>query len=252
MDDLIDTETKNESEHYVLSDGTKVLIENELLKDQNWIRVSEAMRIIGLQDRQVRTKVKQLGWIRRYAKVNKKCILLLNKAEVDRYAKENPIHEQPVMNPAPIVEDDVDVEDGGEQTGKELMKKESSEQIAALLGPLAPHIKDFVDSHKKDQELLRELQANELIREKRLATRTTSLYWVIGISIVVGIFIFLNQRNLSDKLKELSNEVALKEQTLSSKDSELLQAKTDLLNEKDAELKALRAVQINAVGQGTK
>jgi hypothetical protein len=210
------------------------------------------MRIIGLQDRQVRTKVKQLGWIRRYAKVNKKCILLLNKAEVDRYAKENPIHEQPVMNPAPIVEDDVDVEDGGEQTGKELMKKESSEQIAALLGPLAPHIKDFVDSHKKDQELLRELQANELIREKRLATRTTSLYWVIGISIVVGIFIFLNQRNLSDKLKELSNEVALKEQTLSSKDSELLQAKTDLLNEKDAELKALRAVQINAVGQGTK
>ena len=252
MDDLIDTEIKNESEHYVLSDGTKVLIENELLKDQNWIRVSEAMRIIGLQDRQVRTKVKQLGWIRRYAKVNKKCILLLNKAEVDRYAKENPIHEQPVMNPAPIVEDDVDVEDGGEQTGKELMKKESSEQIAALLGPLAPHIKDFVDSHKKDQELLRELQANELIREKRLATRTTSLYWVIGISIVVGIFIFLNQRNLSDKLKELSNEVALKEQTLSSKDSELLQAKTDLLNEKDAELKALRAVQINAVGQGTK
>jgi len=249
MDEIIDEQIKNEPEHFVLSDGTRVLIENELLKDPNWIRVSEAMRIIGLQDRQVRTKVKQLGWIRRYAKVNKKCILLLNKAEIERYAKENPIHDQPVINPGAAIGDDVDVETGVEQTGKELVRKESVEQIAALLGPLAPHIKDFVDSHKKDQDRLRELQSNEIIREKKITTLTTSLWWGAGVLVVVGALIWINFNDLSNRVKGLSTAVSSKDQALASKDIELLQAKTDLINEKDAELKALRAAQTNVAGQ---
>ena len=256
MAEQVNLQEKEGKKYFRFSDGTEALIENEVVNDPAWIGVDVAMEILGLQDRQTRSKMNKLGWFRKYAEINTKPALFLNRVQIEEYAKENPRTTRASLSPSANPKDKVingsekDQVPSLESTGRGIITKESAEQIAAVLGPLAPHIKDFVDSHKKDQERLRELQGNEIIREKKITTLTTSLWWGAGVLVVAGVLMWINFNDLSNRVKGLSVAVSSKDQVLASKDIELLQAKTDLLNEKDAELKALRATQ--SAGQGNK
>ena len=257
MDENTATENIKQGQYYPLPDGTEVLIENEIITDPAWVSIELCNPILGLKDRQIRVKMKKLNWLKKYAVVNNKCSLFLNRAEIEKYAKDHPRDRIASIEPPKSIQtEDSKVSDKNGADGKEpalgtpgnaIATKENIEQVAALLGPLAPHIKDFVDSHKKDQDRLRELEA----KRSFMAVITTSLCWAVGVLVIAIWLVWINFYGLSNKLKDLSTQIISKDQALSSKDAELLQAKTDLLNEKDAEIKALRVAQINAAGQPT-
>jgi chromosome segregation ATPase len=161
--------------------------------------------------------------------------LYLNKAEIAKYVKENPrtthaSFTKPESQNLQIAE---------ETTSKGLRTFESQEQFEAMLKTVSPHIKEFVESHQKDRERLRELEDKKGIIEKNAAIWKTSLFWLVGVSMVAGGLWWSSHKELSNKLNELSKEISAQEQELSSKDNELSQTKTSLI-EKDTELKTIK------------
>ena len=123
-------------------------------------------------------------------------------------------------------------DEGG--TGKGVKVIEGTEQFEAMLKTISPHIKEFVDSHKMEQDRLRELEDKKSILERNWAILITSFLWFLGGSVIAGGLWWTSHKEMSNKINELS-------QTVSSKDQELSQTKTSLI-EKDTELKTIKEV----------
>jgi len=233
--DNINVTEKDGKKYFVFADSTEALIENDIITNPEWVDIKTAAEMLLLGDRQTRNKAVDLNWSKKYASIRNRPALYLNKAEIAKYVKENPrtTHASFTKN-APQDQQSLEV-----VTSKEIRSFESQEQFEAMLKTVSPHIKEFVESHQKDRERLRELEDKKAVIEKSAAVWKTSLFWLIGVSILAGGLWWSSHKELSNKLNELSNEISSKDQELSSKDNELSQTKGSLL-EKDTELKTIR------------
>ena len=237
MDEQATIQEKEGKKYFLLSDKTEVLIENEVINDPAWVGIDFVPPILGLKDRQIRYKIKKLGWLKKYGSVNGKPALFLNRAQLEQYVKENPRITTASINPLPaneqgrgegLVPEDID------NTSKGIKVLEGTEQFEAMLRTISPHIKEFVDSHKEDKVRLRELEDRKSSLEKNSVFLKTSLIWFFGVAIVSGGLWWTSHKEMINKINELS-------QTVSSKDQELSQTKSSLI-EKDTELKTFKEV----------
>ena len=235
MVDNINVTEKDGKKYFVFADGTEALIENDIINTPEWVDIKMAAGMLGLGDRQTRNKAVDLNWSKKYASIRNRPALYLNKIEIAKYVKENPrtTHASFTKN-EPQDQQSLEV-----VTSKEIRSFESQEQFEAMLKTVSPHIKEFVESHQKDRERLRELEDKKGAIEKSAAVWKTSLFWLVGVSILAGGIWWSSHKELSNKLNELSNELSSKDQEISSKDDELSQTKTSLI-EKDTELKTIK------------
>jgi ribosomal protein S15P/S13E len=259
MDEQATIQEKEGRKYFLLADKTEVLIENEVINDPVWVGIDLVPQIIGLKDRQIRYKIKKLGWLKKYASINGKPALFLNRAQLEQYVKENPRTTTASLNPSEPSKETVDV---GEEAGDELLVDHAgtekgvkvfkgNEQFETMLKTISPHIKEFVESHKKDQDRLRELEDKKSILVRNTAILMTSLFWVLVVSIVGGIILWNSRKELLVKLNEMSAMVSSKDDALSQANTSLIEKDTELKTYKDI-LKFQNAVVPQQVGQGTK
>ena len=235
MVDNINVTEKDGKKYFVFADGTEALIENDIINNPEWVDIKIAAGMLVLGDRQTRNKAVDLNWSKKYASIRNRPALYLNKAEIAKYVKENPRTTHASFTKSePQEQQSLEV-----STSKEIRTFESQDQFEAMLKTVSPHIKEFVESHQKDRERLRELEDKKSVIEKSAAVWKTSLFWLVGVSILAGGLWWSNHKELSNKLNELSNAISAKDQELSSKDNELSQTKTSLI-EKDTELKTIK------------
>ncbi len=197
--------------------------------------IKTAAQMLMLGDRQTRNKAVDLDWSKKYASIRNRPALYLNKAEIAKYIKENPR----TTHASFTKPESQEPQTAEETASKGLRTFESKEQFEAMLKTISPHIKEFVESHQKDRERLRELEDKKSVMEKNAAIWKTSLFWLVGVSIIAGGIWWSSHKELSNKLNELSQKISSMDQELSSKDNELSQTKTSLI-EKDTELKTIK------------
>jgi len=245
--DNINVTEKDGKKYFVFADSTEALIENDIINNPEWVDIKAAAAMLVLGDRQTRNKAVDLNWSKKYASIRNRPALYLNKPEIEKYIKENPR----TTHASFIKPESQEFQHAEETASKGLQTIESKEQFEAMLKTISPHIKEFVESHQKDRERLRDLEDKKGVLEKSAAIWKTSLFWLIGVSIFAGGVGWSSHKELSSKLSELSNEISSKDQELSSKDNELSQVKTSL-TQKDTELRTLEAVyKIKNIDQNT-
>ena len=235
MVDNINVTEKDGKKYFVFADSTEALIENDIINNPEWVDIKMAAEMLMLGDRQTRNKAVDLNWSKKYASIRNRPALYLNKAEIAKYVKENPRTTHASFS-KPESQDQQSLE---VSSSKQIRTFESQEQFEAMLKTVSPHIKEFVESHQKDRERLRELEDKKSVIEKNAAIWKTSLFWLVGVSIIAGGLWWSSHKELSGKLSELSQKISSMALELSSKDNELSQTKTSL-TEKETELKTIK------------
>jgi len=225
--------------------------DNNVVDSPDWIDIKQVAQLLGIGDRQVRNKCKELNWAKKYAKINGRPYLYLQKKTIVEYRDIN--GPTPNVEEAQISQNTPEIKPIPETTGKvaennpEVSMKEnklvSYEMVTAIdiiRKELSSRNDEVLAMHKQAVEKATVLQDKNTKIEKEVTFWRTSTFWLGGSAIVVilslGAFLYFTSTNLGGIMKEresLSNN-------LNSLQKDLYDTKLDL-SKKQSELDEAKA-----------
>ena len=215
-----------EAGHTSIVNDVTMLIDDTVLNNPNWVEVSVAAEMIKKGDRQTRNIADKAGWEKRYGRVKGLPRLHYPRNIVEEHVKKNGPHDTFVSSDSKLEKGLKEIFDPSKEN------KENHQQLSSQLSTI-------LETHKKVLDQNIKLQDRNTNIEKQVTLWKTSLFWLVGVSIIAGGLWWSSHKELSGKLSELSQKISSMALDLSSKDNELSQTKTSL-TEKETELKTIK------------
>lgn len=245
-----------------LNNDVSMHYDSTVIGNPEWLTIPEAAQMLELGDRQVRNKCKEFSWDKRYAKVEGRPVAYLKKSDVAAYRRTRgpfTTHEEgQVISENAGETAAVHTEHLHESTPETGMKpyKSTPEEITTLLAGLenrlTPQIASFVETHKKVVEELTIIQQKNTGNEKQVTFWRTSMFWLLGISIVlVGSlgWLWLNTTERAGELAKSNTELS---GSLTTAQKDLYEAKLRVSEKENDLLRLKNAAQAAAQNQVVK
>ena len=240
------------SEFTTINNEVPMHYDSSVIGNPEWLTIPEAAKMLELGDRQTRNKCKEFSWEKRYAKVEGRPVAYLKKADVLAYCRQRgPFlsHEEGHVISENAGESAAHhTEDTGKPTPETGLKpyrntpEEFTALIASLENKLTPQITSFVETHKKVVEELAVVHEKNTISEKQVTFWRTSMFWLVGISVILVGGFGLLWFNVSQKAGELAKSNTELSSSLGTTQKELYETKLSVV-EKENELLKLKNVQ---------
>lgn len=235
------------SEFTTVNNDIPMHYDSSVINNPEWVTIPEAAKMLELGDRQTRNKCKEFSWEKRYAKVEGRPVAYLKKEDVVEYCRKR----GPFLTPEEghVVSENA----GGTEpihTGeplKETLEKglkpyrPGSEDLSALLASLktelTPQISSFVETHKKVVEELATVHEKNSVNERKVTFWRTSMFWLVGISIVLVGGLGWLWFTVSERAGELARSNSELSTTLGSTQKELFETKLSIAQKENEILK---------------
>lgn len=229
--------------------------DNSVIDSPDWLDIKQVAELLDIGDRQVRNKCKELNWVKKYAKVNGRPYLYLQKQTIIDYRningptpniEEAKIHQDTpeVNNPTPEnSEKAIGNTHEASMKDSKLVSYEMITAIDIIRKELSSRNDEALAMHKQATEKAAVLQEKNIKIEKEVTLWKTSTIWLAASTVLVigslGAFLYITSSNLDGVMKEkdsLSNNIASIQKDLydtkldlSKKESELSEAKSSLV-----------------------
>jgi hypothetical protein len=244
------------SEFTTINNEVAMHYDASVIGNPEWLTIPEAAKMLELGDRQTRNKCKEFSWEKRYAKVEGRPVAYLKKADVLAYTRER----GPFLTPEEghVVSETA----GGEvpsHTGEPLKEtpekglkpyRAGSDDITALLASLenklSPQITTFVETHKKVVEELAVVHEKNSVNEQKVTFWRTSMFWLVGISIVLVGGLGWLWFTVSQKAGELAKSNTELSTSLGTTQKELYETKLSVVQKENELLKLKNGVPLVA------
>jgi hypothetical protein len=179
---------------FVLSDGSEVPVENNVVNDPQWVTIKQAAGILNCSDRWARDLSVSNGWTKAYAELNSRPFLYLKKSVIEEYVNSR-------IQVASTSTPNKDAAPGGEGANNKeaqaivqeivttsAISLDTKKDLEVILKHISPHIEEFVATHKTNQERIVTLQERNIVAEKTAVFWKTSTLWItIFCSIFLGL-----------------------------------------------------------------
>ncbi|MFH0754239.1 MAG: hypothetical protein V2A70_06715 [Candidatus Omnitrophota bacterium] len=230
-----------EAGYMIENNGAERQVDQNVINDHNWIIVDEVMKMLKVKTiRSVQYYAKEGKWLKKFAKINNKERIFYSRKNVEALIKSR--------GPKEVFEEK---EGEDEILASETAKTEASvhkptdekhhvsqETLPVALikaGEAYPEIAKFVDFHMKLANENTELKTETLNTKAKLVFWKTSMFWLIGVSLVTVICLALfgfdnwgrvgeltkTKDELFTKTLSLQDEVIKTRSELSSKQAEI-------------------------------
>jgi hypothetical protein len=244
-----DNNTVIEAGHSIEVEGKQKHYDQSAINDPNWIILEDVMRKLKVTTARAvqyhADSPAKKKWQKKYAKINGRDRVFYSKIDVDEFiasrgpmetfeAKtgESPAEDSPA---SPAKSDEVATPSDEEKN----IPQENLPPALIRAGETSPEISKFVDFHMKIVTENKDLKTQAHSAEKNLVFWKTSLFWLIGVSLLttvaLGFFAFSYWGRVGELTKTRDD---LFNKTISLQD-EIIQTKSSLMA-KDQEIQQLR------------
>lgn len=203
--------------------------DNSVIDNPEWLDIKQVAELLDIGDRQVRNKCKELNWVKKYAKINGRPYLYIQKKNVIEYRNINGPTPNVNIEEAKINQNASEAskpttESSNKATGEinevitrdnKLVSYEMVTAIDIIRKELSSRNDEILALHKKAEEKATILQDKNTKVEKEITFWRTSTFWLAGSAMLVtgslGAFLFITSTNLSGATKEresLSNNIS--------------------------------------------
>lgn len=241
-----------ETNYTTINNDVPIQYDKTVINNPDWVTIAEVAKLLELGDRQIRNKCTEFKWDKRYAKVGGRPTAYIKKSDVMAYAQNRGpfiTHEEAtvVSDAAPMKEEHFAENNPNinKNTPETALKpyRNTPEEFTALLAnlenKLSPQIASFVETHKKVVEELSQVNVKNTQNEKKVTFWRTSLFWMLGIAIVlVGGFGTL-WFTVSSKAGELAKSNTELSTSLATSQKEAFESKL-LISKKENEILKLK------------
>lgn len=244
-----DTDTVIEAGHSIEVEGKLKHYDQSAINDPNWIILEDVMRKLRVTTARAvqyhADSPAKKKWQKKYAKINGRDRVFYSKSDVDDFiASRGPTETFEAKTGETSAEEGVTIPTKPEEIqapsdeGRTL-SQESLPPALIKAGEMSPEIGKFVDFHMKIVTENKDLKTQAHSAEKKLVFWKTSLFWLIGVSLLMtgalSFFAFTYWGRVGELTKTRDD---LFNKTISLQD-EIIQTKSSLMA-KDSEIQQLR------------
>ncbi len=233
--------TERDGKKYcTLPNGNQVEIEDEIINNPSWVNVEDAVKIIGVGDRQIRNLADKNSWDKKYAYINKKPVAYYLKSQLESFQRGRITD---VIIPKEPESQKINAARSPETltTGKGLMSQETLNEIDHVVKKLEPYIGDFLETYKKNQERIITLEEKKSTAEKTSVFWKTTAMW-IGVGGLIAFIAWFKADQINSHLNKTAGDLSSKYEDTQQ---DLYNTKL-LLTQKEDEVARLQSAQNNS------